>query len=514
MVTHVSLSPAHFPPLMELPRPKLKRKRGGAGVQWLQYLQAGTEEEGSSFRCSGVLVGGSVLVQDSADIANLLGRGFFGKAIFSRSIPAHVQTQGTYASHTNERYSLGSGFEPPRKRARVSEEEKEGTDSEVSEEASQRRRRRLLLHTQWREEKERGWSIPVELRSGVEGKQDPDTSATRDEEESSRVLGHISGPSSEHPILASADDDVPGREEQAETVTEKSREDEQAPVEDAVYDPEHPEMDPYPVEEPLCLSSEEAFYLVAEAGLLRVLSPTAANSFTAGELWTQLCAYCHRFPFTYSVYRHYRKKGWVPKSGLKFGVDFILYKDGPVFYHSSYAVLVCEEVENVDPVLHAATTSEGVCSASTDEGHSDRTSQLQAGERRGSETETVSEGSISAPTSPKAVTLIPTQPTNQKTAVEATTMSSPAKTSATAETVFQKMATVATETGDSSTPGLWWSDVIAHCRVSESSGKELVVCYVTRPADWDETQLQSPECVERMSVREVLVTRWVPERDR
>lgn len=36
----------------------------------------------------------------------------------------------------------------------------------------------------------------------------------------------------------------------------------------------------------------------------------------------------------YAVYHHYRSLGWVVKGGIKFCVDYLLYKRGPVFAHA------------------------------------------------------------------------------------------------------------------------------------------------------------------------------------
>jgi tRNA-splicing endonuclease subunit Sen2 len=36
----------------------------------------------------------------------------------------------------------------------------------------------------------------------------------------------------------------------------------------------------------------------------------------------------------YAVYHHFRSLGWVVKSGIKFCVDYLLYKRGPVFHHA------------------------------------------------------------------------------------------------------------------------------------------------------------------------------------
>ncbi len=40
------------------------------------------------------------------------------------------------------------------------------------------------------------------------------------------------------------------------------------------------------------------------------------------------------FLVNYTVYHHYRSLGWVIKGGLKFCVDYLLYKRGPVFSHA------------------------------------------------------------------------------------------------------------------------------------------------------------------------------------
>lgn len=42
------------------------------------------------------------------------------------------------------------------------------------------------------------------------------------------------------------------------------------------------------------------------------------------------------FIVNYVVYHHYRSLGWTVKSGVKFCVDYLLYKRGPVFDHAEY----------------------------------------------------------------------------------------------------------------------------------------------------------------------------------
>lgn len=40
------------------------------------------------------------------------------------------------------------------------------------------------------------------------------------------------------------------------------------------------------------------------------------------------------FIVNYVAYHHYRSLGWTVKSGVKFCVDYLLYKRGPVFDHA------------------------------------------------------------------------------------------------------------------------------------------------------------------------------------
>jgi tRNA-splicing endonuclease subunit Sen2 len=44
------------------------------------------------------------------------------------------------------------------------------------------------------------------------------------------------------------------------------------------------------------------------------------------------------FLIHYIAYHHYRSLGWVVKGGIKFCVDYLLYKRGPVFTHAEYGL--------------------------------------------------------------------------------------------------------------------------------------------------------------------------------
>lgn len=97
--------------------------------------------------------------------------------------------------------------------------------------------------------------------------------------------------------------------------------------------------DPYPVQERLHLMLEEAFFLSYGLGCLRIIDPEL-KVLDLKETWGQFQVLKEQFVPHYVAYHYFRSKGWVPKSGLKFGCDFILYREGPPFYHGSYSVVV------------------------------------------------------------------------------------------------------------------------------------------------------------------------------
>ncbi|KAF7430556.1 tRNA splicing endonuclease subunit sen2 [Pleurotus ostreatus] len=54
------------------------------------------------------------------------------------------------------------------------------------------------------------------------------------------------------------------------------------------------------------------------------------------------------FLIHYVAYHHYRSLGWVVKGGIKFCVDYLLYKRGPVFSHAEFAIVLCPVYEDED----------------------------------------------------------------------------------------------------------------------------------------------------------------------
>lgn len=101
------------------------------------------------------------------------------------------------------------------------------------------------------------------------------------------------------------------------------------------------------------LMPEEAMFLSYALGCLIVSQSVQQQScqysserndmyreMTIDEMWTAFTRADKAFPIRYAVYHHYRTKGWVVKSGLKFGTDWVLYPVGPPFYHAQYTVLI------------------------------------------------------------------------------------------------------------------------------------------------------------------------------
>lgn len=106
--------------------------------------------------------------------------------------------------------------------------------------------------------------------------------------------------------------------------------------------------------EHLQLLPEEALFLTFAFGALKVidsatqetidpkdlLSLLRQNSYFPPRLSSQDLQPDDPFLIHYVTYHHFRSLGWVPRAGIKFGVDWLLYTRGPVFDHAEYGVLV------------------------------------------------------------------------------------------------------------------------------------------------------------------------------
>lgn len=107
-------------------------------------------------------------------------------------------------------------------------------------------------------------------------------------------------------------------------------------------------INPFNMIEYLQLSYEEAFFLVYALGCLSVFRNGETLSIL--QVWRTFRSAQPDFEIAYAAYHYFRSKGWVPKSGIKYGTDLVLYRKGPPFYHASYSVVV----ERVDESLRGA----------------------------------------------------------------------------------------------------------------------------------------------------------------
>lgn len=109
--------------------------------------------------------------------------------------------------------------------------------------------------------------------------------------------------------------------------------------------------------EHLQLTLQEAFFLCWGVGCLRITNPETQEPLPTPDVWRTFLSSPLPFsplpkrsdnPFLvqYVVYHHFRSLGWVIRSGIKFCVDYLLYKKGPVFTHAEFAVVVMPSYED------------------------------------------------------------------------------------------------------------------------------------------------------------------------
>jgi tRNA-splicing endonuclease subunit Sen2 len=101
------------------------------------------------------------------------------------------------------------------------------------------------------------------------------------------------------------------------------------------------------------LAPEEAFFLAFSLGALQVVDPVTGSPISTEDLLALFRTHSYfpphaagslrpddPFLVNYAVYHHFRSLGWVPRHGIKFGVDWIIYQRGPAFDHSEFGIMV------------------------------------------------------------------------------------------------------------------------------------------------------------------------------
>jgi len=87
------------------------------------------------------------------------------------------------------------------------------------------------------------------------------------------------------------------------------------------------------------LSLIEAYYLL-ENDKITIFDVKREKDLSTKEFFEIAKQIHHKFEEKYVIYKDLREKGYIPRPGLKFGADFVVYKKGPGLEHSPFIVHV------------------------------------------------------------------------------------------------------------------------------------------------------------------------------
>ncbi|MFX0104703.1 MAG: tRNA-intron lyase [Candidatus Hodarchaeota archaeon] len=100
------------------------------------------------------------------------------------------------------------------------------------------------------------------------------------------------------------------------------------------------------------LSLIEAYYLLERDEI--TIFDVKDNKFLNPKKFHEIAKKIHhKFEEKYVIYNDLREKGYIPRPGLKFGADFVVYKKGPGLEHSLFMVHVLphdSEITAIDMV--------------------------------------------------------------------------------------------------------------------------------------------------------------------
>lgn len=83
------------------------------------------------------------------------------------------------------------------------------------------------------------------------------------------------------------------------------------------------------------LSLVEALYLLKN-DKITIYDPKLDKYYSDEEFHEVSKNIHHKFEEKFVIYQDLRKKGYIPRPGLKFGADFVVYKKGPGLEHSPF----------------------------------------------------------------------------------------------------------------------------------------------------------------------------------
>ncbi|MCO5579838.1 hypothetical protein L7F22_033700 [Adiantum nelumboides] len=92
------------------------------------------------------------------------------------------------------------------------------------------------------------------------------------------------------------------------------------------------------------LMFEEAFFLSQELKCLQVFSKLQQvkdeSLLNDESLWQLMNFHKQGFSYYYMAYCHLRRKNWIVRSGIQYGVHYMAYRHHPSHVHAEYSVLV------------------------------------------------------------------------------------------------------------------------------------------------------------------------------
>ncbi|XP_027521821.1 tRNA-splicing endonuclease subunit Sen2 isoform X2 [Corapipo altera] len=403
---------------------------------------------GKDFRmCQAEIINNNVIVKNPEDIEQLYNKGYFGKGILSRSRPVFsisdsllvAKWQGVNTNMpiiTSQKYqrrlqwarsvlqeqglddcSVTQILENYTKPLELTED---GAEQTVSDRMGPHRENTELSRQPSADAGSAG-ALSAEDQNGgsrkacLEGDagMGPVCGSKEQEQGDSRGLEEGSCQKGGAPVLCGCE----GKQSPDQRAGQGGEAKENAPEYVLVQEEEEeslcPEDDSACLQGNLVKKEKLAFFLVYALGCLSIYY--GEEPLTIVQLWEVFSEVKPDFKTTYMAYHYFRSRGWVPKVGLKYGTDLLLYRKGPPFYHASYSVLA----ELVDDDF---------------------------------------QGSLRRPLS--------------------------------------------------------WMSLSGLNRTTANASKELMLCYLIKPSDMTAEEMSSPECMKRIKVQELIVSRWVSSRER
>ncbi|XP_051649330.1 tRNA-splicing endonuclease subunit Sen2 isoform X4 [Manacus candei] len=405
---------------------------------------------GKDFRmCQAEIINNNVIVKNPEDIEQLYNKGYFGKGILSRSRPVFsisdpllvAKWQGV---NTNMPIITSQKYQRRVQWARSVLQEQGLDDCSVTQilenytkpleltegGAEQTVNNRMGPHRENAELSRQpsadagsAGALSAEDQNGgsrkacLEGDagMGPVCGSKEQEQGDSRGLEEGSCQKGGAPVLCGCE----GKQSPEQRAGQGGEAKENAPEYVLVQEEEEEEESLCPEDDSACLQGnlvkkeKLAFFLVYALGCLSIYY--GEEPLTIVQLWEVFSEVKPDFKTTYMAYHYFRSRGWVPKVGLKYGTDLLLYRKGPPFYHASYSVLA----ELVDDDF---------------------------------------QGSLRRPLS--------------------------------------------------------WMSLSGLNRTTANASKELMLCYLIKPSDMTAEEMSSPECMKRIKVQELIVSRWVSSRER